>query len=84
MMARVGEEFPLECPNCGGNIRLIAARRPIGPTFQVHHDRNIFQTSTAGLPVIHVHSLWAMPNARHQSADGSRALTFRYMVLRCH
>jgi hypothetical protein len=21
-MARVGEEFPLECPNCGGDIRL--------------------------------------------------------------
>ncbi|MBM4012681.1 MAG: hypothetical protein FJ286_15145 [Planctomycetes bacterium] len=24
LMARVGEEFPLECPNCGGEIRLIA------------------------------------------------------------
>ena len=23
-MARVGEEFPLECPNCGGDIGLIA------------------------------------------------------------
>ena len=23
-MARMGEEFPLECPSCGGNIRLIA------------------------------------------------------------
>jgi hypothetical protein len=23
-MARVGEEFPLECPNCGGDIRPIA------------------------------------------------------------
>ena len=23
-MARVGEEFPLECPGCGGDIRLIA------------------------------------------------------------
>jgi hypothetical protein len=21
-MARVGEEFPLQCPNCGGDIRL--------------------------------------------------------------
>jgi hypothetical protein len=24
LMARVGEEFPLECPNCGGDIRLIS------------------------------------------------------------
>ena len=23
-MARVGKEFPLECPGCGGDIRLIA------------------------------------------------------------
>jgi len=23
-MARVGEAFPLECPNCGGDIRLIS------------------------------------------------------------
>jgi len=23
-MARVGEEFPLECPACGGDIRLIS------------------------------------------------------------
>ena len=26
LMARVGEEFPLECPNSGGDIRLIAFR----------------------------------------------------------
>ena len=24
LMGQVGEEFPLECPNCGGDIRLIA------------------------------------------------------------
>ena len=24
LMARVGEEFPLECTSCGGDIRLIA------------------------------------------------------------
>ena len=29
LMARVGEEFPLECPNCGGDIRL-RRRRPAG------------------------------------------------------
>jgi hypothetical protein len=30
-MARVGEEFPLECPNCGGDIRLIAFITKPGP-----------------------------------------------------
>jgi len=30
-MARVGEEFPLECPNCGGGIRLIAFINDPGP-----------------------------------------------------
>ena len=27
LMARVGEEFPLECPTCGGDIRLRVDRR---------------------------------------------------------
>jgi hypothetical protein len=31
LMARVGEEFPLECPNCGGDIRLIAFITVPGP-----------------------------------------------------
>ena len=31
LMARVGEEFPLECPNCGGDIRLIAFITELGP-----------------------------------------------------
>ena len=30
-MARVGEEFPLECPSCGGDIRLIAFTTEPGP-----------------------------------------------------
>jgi hypothetical protein len=30
-LARVGEEFPLECPNCGGDIRLIAFITEPGP-----------------------------------------------------
>jgi len=31
LMARVGEEFPLECPNCRGDIRLIAFITEPGP-----------------------------------------------------
>jgi hypothetical protein len=30
LMARVGEEFPLACPGCGGDIRLIAFNREPG------------------------------------------------------
>jgi hypothetical protein len=30
-MARMGEEFPLECPACGGDIRLIAFITEPGP-----------------------------------------------------
>jgi len=30
-MARVGEEFPLACPTCGGDIRLIAFITEPGP-----------------------------------------------------
>jgi hypothetical protein len=31
LLARLGEEFPLECPNCGGDIRLIAFITEPGP-----------------------------------------------------
>jgi hypothetical protein len=31
LMARVGKEFPLECPGCGGDIRLIAFITDPGP-----------------------------------------------------
>ena len=31
LMARVGEEFPLECPACGGDIRLISFITESGP-----------------------------------------------------
>ena len=31
LMARVGEDFPLACPNCGGDIRLIAFITEPGP-----------------------------------------------------
>jgi len=30
-LARVGEEFPLECPACGGDIRMIAFITEPGP-----------------------------------------------------
>jgi hypothetical protein len=35
LMARVGEEFPLECPGCGGDIRLIAFITDPGPIRKV-------------------------------------------------
>jgi hypothetical protein len=31
LLARVEEEFPLECPNCGGDIRLISFITEPGP-----------------------------------------------------
>jgi hypothetical protein len=31
LMARVGEDFPLECPTCGGDIRLISFITEPGP-----------------------------------------------------
>ena len=31
LMARMGEEFPLQCPGCGGDIRLIAFITEPGP-----------------------------------------------------
>jgi hypothetical protein len=31
LLARVGEEFPLTCPNCGGDIRLISFITDQGP-----------------------------------------------------
>ena len=31
LLARLGEEFPLTCPNCGGDIRLISFITDPGP-----------------------------------------------------
>ena len=31
LLARVGEEFPLACPNCGGVIRLVSFITKTGP-----------------------------------------------------
>ena len=35
LMARVGEEFPFACPNCGGDIRLIAFITEPGPVRKI-------------------------------------------------
>jgi hypothetical protein len=35
LLARVGEEFPLECPGCGGDIRLIAFITDPGTSAQI-------------------------------------------------
>jgi hypothetical protein len=35
LMARVGEKFPLECPNCGGDIRLMAFITEPGPIWKI-------------------------------------------------
>ncbi len=37
LMARAGEEFPLECPSCGGDIRLIALHQSQGPSARFSH-----------------------------------------------
>ncbi len=34
LLARVGEAFPLACPNCGGDIRLIADGRQEPASFE--------------------------------------------------
>ena len=34
LLARVGEEFPLACPNCGGVIRLVANGRQEPASFE--------------------------------------------------
>jgi len=34
LMARMGEEFPLECPNCAGDIRLREDRRQEPASFE--------------------------------------------------
>jgi hypothetical protein len=95
LMARMGEEFPLQCPNCGGDIRVIAfitepgpirkilthlgepleppplapARGPPadwGQLVQASDERDVFQASPDELPVIDIHSLRPVPDARHQ------------------
>jgi hypothetical protein len=42
-MARVGEEFPLECPNCGGDIRL----RGDGRQEPAHFEPEVRKRATA-------------------------------------
>jgi len=51
-MARVGEEFPLECPNCGGDIRLIAFITEPGPIRKIltHLGEPLEQPTTGARP----------------------------------
>jgi hypothetical protein len=118
LLARVGEEFPLACPNCGGDIRPIAfitdpgpihataagrsrlpsnrrfasgqwprwhclreaepppvspARGPptdSGEFVQVHHDREVLQSSPEELPVIDIHSLCRCRTRGIKAPDG--------------
>ncbi len=66
LLARVGEEFPLECPNCGGDIRLMAFITKPGPIRKIltHLGEPLerLRISPARgppneLPVINIHSL---------------------------
>jgi hypothetical protein len=44
-MARVGEEFPLQCPNCGGDIRL----RGDGRQEPAHFELEVRKREKAGM-----------------------------------
>jgi len=61
LMARLGEEFPLECPNCGGDIRLIAFITEPGVIREIlTHLGDPLEpppVSPDELPVIDIHSL---------------------------
>ena len=103
LMARLGEEFPLECPNCGGHIQPVAfitepgpirkilthlgeplepppvspARGPPtdwGELVQVHDDRDIFRASPDELPMIDIHTPWAVPDATSQQSGQAAEL----------
>jgi hypothetical protein len=56
-----GEEFPLQCPACGGDIRLISFITEPGP---IRKNRDVFQGRIDELPAIDIHSLWPLPDAR--------------------
>jgi hypothetical protein len=70
LVARAREEFPLQCPACGGDIRLPGDGR------QAHDDRDVFQVSPDGLPVIDIHTL----SARTDFLPTRESLASREMV----
>jgi hypothetical protein len=45
LMTRVGEEFPLQCPNCGGDIRL----RGDGRQEPAHFELEVRKREKAGM-----------------------------------
>ena len=52
LMARVGEEFPLECPNCGGDIRLIALHQSRGRSERFSHTSANHSSRLPSLPLV--------------------------------
>jgi hypothetical protein len=52
LMAQVGEEYPLECPGCGGDIRLISFITEPGPIRKIltHSNRHRFHLPVARRP----------------------------------
>jgi hypothetical protein len=56
-MARVGEEFPLECPACGGDIRLIAFITEPEETAGRSRLPRSERFASGKLPAIDIHSL---------------------------
>jgi hypothetical protein len=54
LMARVGEEFPLECPHCGGDIRLISFITEPGPirmTALATYEQSVSPETVAEVPL---------------------------------
>jgi hypothetical protein len=72
LMARVGEEFPLECPNCGGDIRLIAFRLfyqcETIPGLRTVGNLRLLRTSCprSGADPENLHASWRTARSRHR------------------
>ena len=74
LMARVGEEFPLECPACGGDIRLIAFITEPGPIRKIleAHESLISRKTVGEVPLTGLSSTRRSPSPAPASAGGRR------------